>query len=411
MTEYIPKPISLILKEVGFKLPGRENHIPLGLEPYKIYSNQYQDFLDKLPLLAEAFLAAYNFFQGRENSYPFIWRFDFLATPHEKGLSEPHNYRLLELNGTRPGGMWLLNKAREAYRSLGINGNFWMPEIDHLGNFFRKLAKRNSDRSQLVALGYTPGYVAEIEMPQLAQLLDNWAKENGYNLSFTSGPRESFLSTNGYILSSNGEIVSLFYENAAPQDIEGRRIDFLFSQQENPGTVIINPPELAGIDNKKLMAVLSSDNNFRRTIHPAVLPLIDELLPTTFFIPDSQTLTNFIGKPFFLKITDGIRGSSGKGVYNLACLDNEIFEEIKELIENGHQFVAQQTIPPDNPWYQSIIIEDGQPARRDSFFVDLDPYLVSDGQEIEVIGALCRAKPTHPINITQGGALFGVVIV
>lgn len=409
MRKETPISISEKLRKVDFKLPGKETHIPLGMKPYQIPADQYQTYLSELPLLAQIFLEAYKLYTNIDPCYPFIWRFDFLATPNDG--DENHSHKLLELNGTRPGGIWLLNKAKEAYETLGVSGNFWLPKIDNLGNFFWRLAQRNSDNHQLIGLGFTPGYVAEIEMPKLAKLLNTWAQENGYNLAFISGPRDSFSSEAGYVVTADGRFVSVFYENAALQEINGKRINFLFSQEKNPGTTIVNPPELTGVDNKNLMAVLSSDDNFRRGINPTLLNLVEKYLPRTFAISNISQLEGFIGKQYFLKITDGIRGSSGKGVYNLQTLNEKNFKEIKKLIEEGSKFVIQETIPPYDPWYRTSIIVDGQPPKTDNFFVDFDPYIISDGTNIEVIGALCRAKPEHPINISQGGALFGVVII
>jgi len=404
-----PQFISQRLLEIDFRLPGKENHIPLLTEPYSIGKDQWDRYQSQLLHLVLAMQKAYNLFRediGLDpiddySKYPFIWRFDFLTTPTSHCQ---HKHKMLELNATRPGGIWLLTKAHEAYKEVfGVDGSSLLtPSLDLIGNFFLRLSQRIKDGKGRVGLAYTPGYVAEIEMPKLCDLLNIWAKERGYPVSFISADRDSFYQNKDQILDPNGQPLTVLYENAAPQEqLNGQTKIFNFT--ENYGqTVIVNHPTIAGIDNKLVLAYL---RNPRLKLSPQEATVVEYFLTKIFLIRSKEELDIFLGtnskEDFFFKIGDGLRASSGKGVFD-GRKDN--LEEIEALIDQGNLFIAQRRIPPDNPWYLASRLEKGK-IFEENVFIDFNPYVFSDGQETTVNGVLVRAKNEHPINVSQGGAL------
>lgn len=406
---------SQLLREVGFRLPGRSEHIPLTTKPYSISEVKHSEIEQALPIMAKILLKALEYHHINSNQdfsqLPFIWRFDLLATPAQSGGSNQHDYKMLELNGTRPGGIWLLLKAEEVYKKVGLGNNLWTPQLDFLGNYFLRLARRRSDSPATIALAYTSGYVAEIEMPQLANMLNHWTNEGGYPLEFISQPRDSFQSNNGKIETKEGLPIDIFYENAGPVLLpNGETVTFMFNG-EYPGTTLINHPSVAKADNKILMAYLY-DENFRRQLSPHDIAVINSLVPPTFFIRNEEDSLRFLEEreKYFFKIANGLRASSGKGVYNGQYLNQEGVTEILNSLQTGELFVAQERIPLDQPWILSEFIQDGKKLEKKLVYADLDPYVFFDGEEIIVNGALCRQKGQHPINVSQGGALTCVRI-
>jgi len=409
MTEN-PKSISQRLLEINFRLPGRENHIPLLVQPYSIRQNQWNKYVGLMPYLVSAVEKAYNLFRQDTglnpiedySQYPFIWRFDFLTTPISS--NQHHEHKMLELNATRPGGIWLLLKAHEAYEKVfGINGSSLLtPSLDLVGSFFRRLSQRVKDGEGRVGLAYTSGYVAEIEMPRLAEMLNIWAEERGYPIKFISADRDNFSQYEGAILDQSGKPLTVFYENAAPQQkSDGQVRKFNFSGNYYR-TVIVNHPEIAGIDNKLILAYLRDS---RLPLSLQETEAVRYLLPDTYLIRNKRELEKFLAsnlqQDFFFKISDGLRASSGKGVFDGRDCH---LEEIEDLLNQGNQFVIQRRIPPDKPWYTSLKIDDGE-LMNEQVFLDFNPYVFSDGRETVVNGVLVRAKDSHPINVSQGGAL------
>jgi len=411
-----PEAISSTLMEAGFHLPGKETHIPLGLKPYGISREQYEQLQATLPMLAGVMLKASQYdqtqkgFTPSEEVPPFIWRFDFLATSlngYQPEDSSHHSYRMLELNATRPGGIFLLIKALEAHRALGNNGNHWVPLVNELGDYFSRIAYRNGNGHKVVGLAHTDGYVAQVEMPGLASLLNSWSQEKGTGIDFISAERRLFEAKGGTIYGPDGEKIDVFYENAGPKEVDGEIELFRFSDNY-PGTVLINPPETATADNKTLMAHLF-DKEFRKGLSPAEIEVIDRYVPTTILVTSINDFKRLQAdgniKSCFLKIGNGLRASSGKGVYNGKNLTEKDLAEIFKALQEGDRFVAQSRIPPEAPWYPVTMV-DCNTIHTEYCYVDFDPFVLYDGRKISLSGALCRAKPEHPINISQGGVLL-----
>lgn len=409
--------ISSTLMETGFRLPGSETHIPFGLDTYKLTKDQHSILCGSLPHLTSAMIKAHRFDQRQRDFVPsqdvppFIWRFDFLATPPDDINSNSNNLRMVELNATRPGGIWLLTKAQEAHQALGGSNSLWVPTVDAMGEYFSRVAQRGGEGQKRVGLAYTEGYVAEIEMPALAQTLNEWAQETRQNIKFISADRCDFEANERAIYGPDGINVDVFYENAGPKETVDKVETFRFTGTY-PETILINPPRIATADNKTLMAHFFNDE-FRSQLTPDEIAAIDRFVPPTELVrsrADLETLAqNGLGN-YFLKIGDGLRASSGKGVYDGRKVNNTDLYEISVALENGERFVAQARVPPEAPWYPVTSVDDGN-IQTKQCFVDFDPYIFYDGENIVVPGALCRAKPTHPVNITQGGALVTPSIV
>lgn len=404
---------SELLLETGFHLPGREEHVPLVIEPITITSEEKVFLETTLPVLSNLIMQARAFDpeEGVVNEEllkslkhePAIWRFDFLITPDK-------NFKMLELNATRPGGIWLLLKAKEALAKANLDvNNFWTPDLAILAEFFQTLAVQSNN--PLIALAYTRNYVGEIEMPNLAMMLNQFSRDNELQLEFISDERRHFISKkNEGIKTPDGRDIGVFYENAGPEEQDGEIITSLFEDQY-PKTRVINSQLSGSCDNKTLMAVLH-DERFGRYLSPEQKSIIKSLVPSTFLLKNPQDLEAFLSQRdrYFFKIGDGLRASSGKGVYDGVNLNSQQIEEIKELLKQGIRFVAQERIPPTEPHLMVSRIEFPNRIIAETSFVDLDPYVFYDGKEFIVAGALARAKAKHPINLTQGGALSVVKI-
>ncbi len=420
---------SELLRKIGLILPGRETHIPLVVEPYSITQEQKSFYEFALSILTRVMLKAQAFRLNGEKvddnylvilqelqQIPFIWRFDLLATPGDNGQ---HQHKMLELNATRPGGLWLLLKAAEVYQELGKGKNLWIPTIDILGEYFLSLAARKEDTNPVVGLGWTPGYVAQIEMPKLTQLLNKWATEGGFPIRFISASRDRFFldQEKGRIIGPQGEEITVFYENAAPEENanvnRGGFFKFPFNQLEE--TLLINPPLTATTDDKILMAYLFNPD-FRRILTREEIEIVEALVPPTFPIRTVEEFMEFFKQNdpslYFFKISNGARASSGRGVYNGEYLreNKNAIREIAQALQNGEIFIVQQRIPPKKPWIPTTIIAEKEGIEEKFVFADVDPFVMSDGEKIRVPGALCREKPEHPINLSQGGGLSCVKI-
>ncbi len=404
--------------ELGFHLPGEEKPIPLIAKPIEIEKSKFDKLSNHLIHLTMAMIKARVFSADAgvidEESlsqllkYPFIWRFDLLLAG-----GDPRNldFKVLELNATRPGGLWLLHKAAQVYYEQGEQ-SVLAPTIDQLGTYFYQVNRQVSEKGYIV-LSYTPGYVAQIEMPQLAILLNEWAKRNGLNLSFDSYPRDIIYEGEGGLENRDGRRISVFYENAGPERLPDESIkSFLFSG-EYPETVIINHPHVAQADNKGLIAVLFN-TSFKEYLTEAERRAIEILIPPTYFL-SSDELVSLVRSGrianYFIKITDGLRGSSGKGVYDGQRLTQKDYNEIITLMGKGQDFIIQERIKPDKPWLPIEVLQPDNTVIKTNCFADLDPYIFFDGEKIEINGVLLRAKPEHPINVTQGGGLGCVKII
>ena len=411
-----PIELSKQLLNKDFKLPGNERHIPLILNPYQLNNDSFEIYQKKLPYLVRAFLKAYQTYLGDQGisgidnlySYPFIWRFDFLTSP-ESGNQE--SLKLLELNATRPGGIFLVKKAGDVYSEVFGIKNLLIPDIDLLGNFFYQLSRRVTDTSGRVGLAYTEGFVAEIEMPQLALILNDWAKNNGYNIEFISTERDHFDSKNGTIISPDGKPLTVFYENAGPKLNNGQVETFKFSG--NYSTIIVNHPAIAQIDNKAVIAYLFDP---RLKLSKEEQEVVEKFVPYTRLMRNAGEfnlfLTSVDPKDYFFKINGGLRASSGKGVYDgMQLLVNpELLQEIRQCLESDQLFIAQERIGPEYPWKEVQILDNGSVVRQPAF-VDFNPYLFFNGEDIFINSVLIRAKNSHPINVSQGGGLGCVQVI
>jgi hypothetical protein len=405
------------LMELGFHLPGKEKPIPLITTPVEIKKYKLDELSMQLTHLTTAMIKAKAFnqetgdidggFLNQVSRYPFIWRFDLLLAG---GNPQNLDFKVLELNATRPGGFWLVHKAAQVYREFGEQ-SILAPEIAQLGLYFYQLNKSIGGNGNVV-LSFTPGYVAEIEMPQLAILLNKWASEGGLGLSFGSCSRNMINEDEGGLSDPNGRRISVFYENAGPEKLpDGSERSFLFLG-DYPETKIINHPDIAQADNKGLMAVLFNPN-FMQHLTEDEVSAIQALVPPTYLL-DPDTLVSLVKNgqiaDYFIKITDGLRGSSGMGVCDGQRLTPKEYYEIMTLMKKGQGFIIQERIRPDEPWLPVEVLQPDNRTVNHHCFADLDPYIFFDGKRISINGVLIRAKPEHPINVSQGGGLGCVKI-
>ncbi len=425
----------------NFALPGRDEPIPLGVTPVRFSPREEQRFRRDVEVLAGVNTKAlafalrskyyqdiilpserddprtrerileivekYDSFEGLYNyleRQPTLQRPDFLVYPLPNGKV---GQGLLEFNSTRPGGIILLNAAAGILQEAGVVRQPLVPRPDMLLEFFERIRKMRGLLSKCrVGLLWSRGYVAEIEMPRLAEVLNREARRAGSKLEFFSAERNLLEEgDDGVVYDQDGSPVEIVYENAAPPF-------FRFKGSDKPGaSVLVNPPIMAIGDNKALIPIYR-DSGFQEYLTTEEKEVIERRVPPAHFVSGPLALDDFIRRNpvgrWVFKVTDGIKASSGKGIDMGSEESENWLRSLRERVTEGVRVIAQQRIPPKRPWCQTSFL-DSNGLQRAKNFLDCDPYVVNCGDgNYWVIGYLSRGKSSHPINVSQGGSL-GVV--